>query len=196
MDFNCGRGAVTNIANFINTYGVPNSIIEIGVFEGSTTFWMADQLTPHNPNLKIYAVDPHVGSNDMTEDFSLVQQNFEHNLKECQYKNVTYIRKHSQDGLIDLINQGVEAELIYVDGDHKAGEVLTDLVLSWKLLKVGGIILCDDTTTWRYTDSNGTESAQMSVRMAVEMFIQCNWHKVRILQLPDSTQTAFMKIKE
>jgi predicted O-methyltransferase YrrM len=171
-------------------------VIEIGVFEGSTTFWMADQLTPHNPDLKIYAVDPHVGSNDMTEDFNLVQENFEHNLNMCQHKNVTYIRKYSQDGLIDLINQGVQAELIYVDGDHKAGEVLTDLVLSWKLLKVGGIMLCDDTTTWRYTDSNGTESAQMSVRMAVEMFIQCNWHKVRILQIPDSTQTAFMKIKE
>ena len=196
MDFNCGRGAVTNIAHFINSHGIPNTIIEIGVFEGSTTFWLADQLTPHNPNLKIYAVDPHVGSNDMTEDFNEVQKNFVHNLNECQYKNVTYLQKHSQDGLIDLINQQVKAELIYIDGDHKASEVLTDLVLSWKLLHVGGIMLCDDTTTWRYTDKNGTESAQMSVRMAVEMFIQCNWHKLRILSLPDGTQTAFMKIAE
>lgn len=196
MDFNCGRGAVTNIAHFINSHGIPNTIIEIGVFEGSTTFWLADQLTPHNPNLKIYAVDPHVGSNDMTEDFNEVQKNFVHNLNECQYKNVTYLQKHSQDGLIDLINQQVKAELIYIDGDHKASEVLTDLVLSWKLLHVGGIMLCDDTTTWRYTDRNGTESAQMSVRMAVEMFIQCNWHKLRILSLPDGTQTAFMKIAE
>lgn len=196
MDFNCGRGAITNIANFVQTYGVPNTVIEIGVFEGSTTFWLADQLTPHNANLKIYAVDPHVGSNDMTEDFNIVQENFAHNLIECRNKNVTYIRKHSQDGLLDLINQGVKAELIYVDGDHKASEVLTDLVLSWKLLQIGGIILCDDTTTWRYTDKNGTESAQMSVRMAVEMFIQCNWHKLRILSLPDGTQTAFMKIAE
>lgn len=196
MDFNCGRGAVTNIAHFINSHGIPNTIIEIGVFEGSTTFWLADQLTPHNPNLKIYAVDPHVGSNDMTEDFNEVQKNFVHNLNECQYKNVTYLQKHSQDGLIDLINQQVKAELIYIDGDHKASEVLTDLVLSWKLLHVGGIMLCDDTTTWRYTDRNGTESAQMSVRMAVEMFIQCNWHKLRILSIPDGTQTAFMKIAE
>ena len=196
MDFNCGRGAITNIAHFINSHGIPNTIIEIGVFEGSTTFWLADQLTPHNPNLKIYAVDPHVGSNDMTEDFNEVQKNFVHNLNECQYKNVTYLQKHSQDGLIDLINQQVKAELIYIDGDHKASEVLTDLVLSWKLLHVGGIMLCDDTTTWRYTDRNGTESAQMSVRMAVEMFIQCNWHKLRILSIPDGTQTAFMKIAE
>lgn len=196
MDFNCGRGALTNISNFINNYGVPNTIIEVGVFEGSTTFWLADQLTPYNPNLKIYAIDPHVGSNDMTEDFNLIQKNFVHNLNTCEHKNVTYVQKHSQDGLIDLINQGVQAELIYIDGDHKASEVLTDLVLSWKLLKVGGVILCDDTTTWRYTDKNGTQSAQMSVRMAVEMFIQCNWHKVNILNIPDGSQTAFMKIQE
>lgn len=196
MDFNCGGGSFTNIASFINTYGVPNVIIEVGVFEGATTFWMADQLTPHNPNLKIYAVDPHVGSNDMSEDFTVVQKTFESNLNFCQHKNVTYVQKHSQDGLIDLINQNVKAELIYIDGDHKAGEVLTDLVLAWKLLRVGGIILCDDTTTWRYTDKNGTQSAQMSVRMAVEMFMQCNWHKLKILSLPDGTQTAFMKLQE
>lgn len=196
MDFNCGRGAIANITDFINKYGVPNTIIEVGVFEGSTTFWLSDQLTPYNSGLKIYAIDPHVGSNDMTEDFNVVQQNFVNNLNECQHKNVTYIQKHSKDGLIDLINQKVQAELIYVDGDHKASEVLTDLVLSWQLLKVGGVILCDDTTTWRYTDKNGTQSAQMSVRMAVEMFIQCNWHKLNILSLVDGTQTAFIKIAE
>lgn len=196
MDFNCGRGAIANISDFINKYGVPGTIIEVGVFEGSTTFWLSDQLTPHNPNLKIYAVDPHVGSNDMTEDFNIVQQNFVHNLNECQYKNVTYVQKYSKDGLIDLINKKVQAELIYIDGDHKASEVLTDLVLAWQLLKIGGVMLCDDTTTWRYTDKNGTQSAQMSVRMAVEMFIQCNWHKLNILRLVDGTQTAFMKIAE
>lgn len=196
MDFNCGRGAMTNIGHFINTYGIPNTYIEIGVFEGSTTFWVADQLTPYNNELKIYAVDPHVGSNDMSEDFNVIKENFLHNLAECEHKNITYIPKHSTNGLLDLINNNIQAELIYIDGDHKAGEVLTDLVLAWKLLRVGGVILCDDTTTWRYTDTNGTQSAQMSVRMAVEMFIQCNWHKLNILSLPDGSQTAFIKIKE
>ena len=118
----------------------------------------------------------------------------------CKYKlynkNITYIPKHSTDGLIELINDNVQAELIYIDGDHKASEVLADLVLSWKLLRVGGVILCDDTTTWRYTDKNGTQSAQMSVRMAVEMFIQCNWQKLNILSLPDGTPTAFIKTAE
>lgn len=196
MDFNMGRGAYQNITDIVNNNGIPNSIVEVGVFEGSTTFWMADNLTPHNKNLKIYAIDPHVGSNDMSEDFNIVQSNFVSNLDECQYKNVEYIRKHSKQGLIDLINRGVQVEFAYIDGDHKAAEVLEDLVLTWQLLVVGGIVLCDDTTTWKYKDVNGTYSAQMSPRMAIEMFLQCNWHKIQILSLPDGSQTAFRKIAQ
>ena len=47
-----------------------------------------------------------------------------------------------------------------------------------------------------YKDKNNTYSAQMSPRMAVEMFMQCNWHKVEILNLPDGSQTAFRKVQE
>lgn len=194
MDFNMGRGAHQNITDIVNNNGIPNTVVEVGVFEGSTTFWMADNLTPYNKNLKIYAIDPHVGSNDMSEDFNVVQSNFVDNLNTCQQKNITYIQKHSKQGLIDLINQGVQVEFAYIDGDHKAAEVLEDLVLTWQLLVVGGIVLCDDTTTWKYKDNNGTYSAQMSPRMAVEMFLQCNWHKIQILSLPDGSQTAFRKI--
>jgi predicted O-methyltransferase YrrM len=132
----------------------------------------------------------------MSEDFNVIKQNFLDNLATNKNNNITYIQKHSTDGLIDLINNNVKAEFMYIDGDHKASEVLTDLVLAWKILQVGGIILCDDTTTWRYTDKNGTQAAQMSVRMAVEMFIQCNWHKLNILNIPDGSQTAFIKTQE
>ena len=191
-----GRGAMANITDLVNTYGVPNTIIEVGVFEGSTTFWMSDTLTPHNKNLLIHAVDPHTGSIDMLEDFTDVKAAFVHNLSVSTHKNVNYISKPSKVGLMDLINADTKAELIYIDGDHKAAEVLTDLVLAWEILVVGGVILCDDTTTWRYADKNGTMSAQMSPRMAVEMFIQCNWHKLKILALPDGSQTAIMKVSE
>jgi len=196
MDFNMGRGAMQNISTLVSTYGVPSTMIEVGVFEGGTTFWISEQLAKTSQTARIYAIDPHVGSNDMSEDFNVIQQNFAYNLAAHPAKNVTYIQKHSKDGLIDLINAGVKAELIYIDGDHKAAEVLTDLVLAWELLKVGGIMLCDDTTTWKYKDVNGTQSAQMSPRLAVETFIQCNWHKLNVLSIPDGAQTAFVKIQE
>lgn len=195
VDFTCGgQGSKMNIAHIIKTYGVPNTYIEVGVFEGNNTFWVADQLTPYNPNLKIYAIDPHVGSNDMSEDPREVHANFVHNLNECKHKNVEYIRKYSEDGLIDLINKGVKAELIYIDGDHRAAGVLTDLVLAYKLLVPGGVMLCDDATLWKFKDKNGTESAQMAPRMAIESFIQCNWHNIKPVKVPDPWQTCFEKI--
>jgi predicted O-methyltransferase YrrM len=187
-------GAKSNIEWLVNYYGVPSTIIEVGVFEGGTTFWLSEVLTPHNKNLKIYAIDPHVGSTDMDEDPDAVQKNFAHNVSVCTYQNVEYIRKHSEDGLIDLINKGVQAELIYIDGDHKANAVLTDLVLSWKLLKKGGVILCDDAVHWQYKDENGMKAAQMSPRMAVEFFIQCHWHELHLIKTQDSWQTAFQKL--
>lgn len=194
MDFNYGGGAKENIGHIIRNSGVPTTIIEVGVFEGGTTFWLSDELTKYNPALTVYAVDPHVGSSDMSENPADVHANFLHNLNANTNKNVEYIRKHSEDGLIDLINRGVKAELIYIDGDHRASEVLTDLVLSFKLLVKGGIIICDDATDWQYKDANGTVSAQMSPRMAIEMFIQCNWHKIVPISLPNSGQTGFRKI--
>lgn len=196
MDFNCAGGSFTNLANIVNRFGIPTSYIEVGVYEGSTAFWVAEHMTPHNKNLKIYAIDPHDFSNDLETDLSIIGDNFVHNLDVNKHKNVEYIKKYSDQGLIDLINREVKAELIYIDGDHRASTVLSDLVLAWKLLEVGGVMLCDDTGTWRFVDENGTASAQMSPRLAVESFINCYWHKLSILQLPDSTQTAFVKLED
>lgn len=186
--------AMINIDNIIRSNGVPSTIVEIGVYEGHTTFTMSDRFTPYNTNLKIYAIDPHVGSVEIEEDPELIHSNFMYNLNECKQKNVEYIRKHSEDGLIDLINLGIRPEFIFIDGDHHASTVLTDLTLSFKMLVTGGIILCDDATDWKYTDKNGTAAAQMSPRLAVETFIACNWHKIQVVPLPNSGQTAFRKI--
>jgi cephalosporin hydroxylase len=188
-------GAKLNIARLFELYGIPSTIIEVGVFEGNTTFWISDTYSQLNKDLIIHAIDPHVGSTDMSEEPLITYNHFTHNLSVNAYKNVNYIRKHSEDGLIDLINQNVQADFIYVDGDHRASGVLSDLILSWKLLKVGGIMLCDDASEWKYTDENGTAAAQMSPRMAIEMFIQCNWHKLKPLKLRDPWQTAFIKIE-
>jgi cephalosporin hydroxylase len=186
--------AMVNIHHIIKSNGVPNTIVEVGVYEGHTTFTMSDAYTQHNPNLKIYAIDPHVGSVEIEEDPEYINSNFMFNMEACKQKNVEFIRKFSEDGLIDLINMGIKPEFIYIDGDHHACTVLTDLTLSFKMLQVGGIILCDDATDWKYTDKNGTSAAQMSPRLAVETFIACNWHKIQIVQLPNMGQTAFRKI--
>ncbi len=187
-------GAKTNIEFLISLFGLPSSIIEVGCFEGNTTFWLSDVITPHSPNLKIYSIDPHKGSIDMQEDGETIHQRFVDNLIANTHKNVEYIRKNSDEGLIELYNRNVKAELIYIDGDHQSNTVLSDLVLSYKLLPIGGVLLCDDTGDWQYEDKNKTKAVQMSPRLAVEMFIACNWQNIRPIVLPNAGQTAIQKI--
>lgn len=195
--FHGDNRTIDNMNNIFSAFGCPNTIIEIGVYEGYTTFWLSDMLHKFNQNLKIYAVDPHIGSSDLEGyDFNEIKSNFLHNLEVNEKKNVEYISKPSSDGLVDLIKQGIKADFIYVDGDHRAGGVLTDLVLSWQLLNVGGVIVCDDSTSWRFIDNNGTCSPHMSPRMAIESFISCYWDRLKPLDLPAPGQTAFVKIKE
>jgi predicted O-methyltransferase YrrM len=50
--------AMQNIDHIVRSNGIPNTIVEVGVYEGHTTCTMSDSYTPYNPNLKIYGIDP------------------------------------------------------------------------------------------------------------------------------------------
>ena len=47
---------------------VPKVTIEIGVFEGETTFNIANLLVPRNPKYKHYAIDPFQASENLKQD--------------------------------------------------------------------------------------------------------------------------------
>lgn len=188
-------GSSANITHIIENFGIPGIMVEVGVYEGVNAFSLVDAIVPARSDFKLYAIDPHVGSIDMKEDPEMIYNNFMYNFNQCVHnKNVEYIRKPSEDALIDLYNRSISPEFIYIDGDHRATTVLSDLVLSFKILQVGGVILCDDATDWRYTDKNGTSSVQMSPRLAIETFIACYWDRIKIVPLPQYNQTAFKKL--
>jgi cephalosporin hydroxylase len=186
----------TNITFLFEKYGVPNTMIEIGCFEGITTFWVSEFGKIHNDKFKIYAIDPHTTLNDNHAfDFATIKRTFEYNLSKC-VGNVSYINKYSYEALTELIVAKEKAEFIFVDGDHTSAAVLEDMILSWRLLPVGGVMLCDDSIGWKLVDEHGSAPVQLSPRMGIEMFIQSHWHKIELIHLPDSFQTAFVKLKE
>jgi predicted O-methyltransferase YrrM len=88
---------------------------------------------------------------------------------------------------MDLYNRGVKADLIYIDGDHRASSVMEDLVLAFKLLKPGGVMLCDDVNGWR------SDRLQDTPKLAVDSFTQCYWDQINILRMPVAYQLAFKK---
>lgn len=192
------EGVYSNILSIFRTFGVPSKMIEIGCYEGRTSFWISDNMHELNLDLEIFMIDPHTGSDDIPMTLEGIRKNFENNINHARIRNPKHkfhhIDKGSTEGLLDLIAKDEKVEFIYIDGDHKACQVLTDLVLSWKLLKDGGVILCDDVNGWKFKDKNGVAAAQMSPKMAVDAFIQCNWHKIDLLKIPESSQTAFVKL--
>jgi predicted O-methyltransferase YrrM len=186
-----------SVQQLIGMYGPPRTVIEIGCFEGLTTFGLTEMLVQQNPNYKHYAIDPYDMSDDLPLDvLNEAGQLFMSNLEEFKYKdNVEFIHDTSWNGLLKLLHRGVKADLIYIDGDHRAETVLNDLVLAFGLVDVGGVILCDDCVSWKHQDSEKKYNLQSSPKLAVDNFIQCNWDKVEVLTLNNGYQTAFRKIK-
>lgn len=183
-----------NIHYIFKNYGVPTSIIEIGTFEGLTSCYISD-VYGHNRSIKIFCIDPHSTSEDLSQDMSVIKENFLYNINLCSNKNIEYISKPSFHGLLDLINKNITAQFIYVDGDHRSAFVLEDLVLAFNLLPIGGVILCDDINWVNSKNNSIDESPSNAPRMAIENFIQCNWNRIKLINLPHGNQTAFEKIK-
>lgn len=114
----------------------PNLVfLEIGVFEARTSVFLLDSILnielPNRPRGILHCIDPDITENGRTNLF--------HHDNYVLYNSTSFVT------LVDLIQKDTtKFDFIYVDGEHNACGLLEDLVLSWKLLKVGGIMLIDD----------------------------------------------------
>lgn len=174
----------------VRNYGVPKTVVEVGVFEGHTTFNMTAMMASQYKDYKHYAIDPYGESDDLEDEVvANAGKQFRENLEEFELKDhIEFINKTSWNGLMDLYNRGVKADLIYIDGDHRAATVLEDLVLSFQLIDKGGVILCDDCVVWY------NEKLQNTPKLAVDAFIHAYWDKIELLRLPHGGQMAFRKL--
>lgn len=179
-----------SITGLVGKYGVPKVVIEIGLFEGNTTFNMTREMIKSHPEYKHYAIDPYGSSADLPDEVvDEAEVIFRDNLAEFEHKdNIEFMHMTSHDALIELYTRGVKADLIYVDGDHRASTVLEDLVLGFNLLNEGGIMLCDDCIAWRH------DRLQDNPKLAVDSFINCYWDKVAVEQLGNGYQIAVRKL--
>ena len=62
-------------------------------------------------------------------------------------------------------------DIIYIDGNHEAANVLADLVLSWDLLKVGGIQILDDYLLHGPLDPKRHFLEELRPQLAIDAFI-------------------------
>jgi len=128
-----------DLARFRNAPGV--RALEIGCFEGQSACWYLDNILTH-PTSRLVCVDPFaipMGS-VLVRYFERL---FDYNIAASgSGDRVTKLVGRSQD-VLPVLPQS-QFDFIYVDGSHKVGDVLQDAVLTWPLLRAGGLMIFDD----------------------------------------------------
>lgn len=109
--------------------------LEIGSFEGRSTLWLCENiLTADDCRIDcvdLFAQDPVYGD---------YHARFRRNLAAHAHKVV----EHAGYSFDALRRVEGEFDIVYIDGWHSAFGALADGVMSWPLLKVGGVMIFDD----------------------------------------------------
>lgn len=153
---------------------VGTQIVEIGAYEGRSSMWLLDNILTEAGSMLI-SIDPFddQGMQDCAIDKpgEVVFENFKHNVLN-RYKNVLHCRLRSEEALRRMFSTRVSA--VYIDGSHKAKDVLSDAVLAWPMLLPNGLMVFDD-YLW-----SGSDHSQLP-RVGIEAFLSAMHGEYMIL---------------
>ena len=167
----------------------PRTVVEVGSYEGSSAYWMMKELLL-SPESRLYCID-FWGGEGGEERFA----HFQANLAELpNVGQIEVIRDWSHNALRELAARGVQADLLYVDGGHEAPTVLRDLVTGFDLVKVGGLVICDD-YLWADPRFGGNRTLGRP-KIALDAFTTIYADKLRMVQGLPNVQLYFQKIAD
>jgi hypothetical protein len=186
------RAMESYINPFLGGKRVP-LIIEIGVFHGGTTNLLCDKYLA--PGGKVIGVDPlsdgvYVPIEPGTPE-TIRKIHHSHWKAMCtkQYEafvantarnadKIELVRMASSEAFPELLAayEG-KVDLIYVDGDHRAAAVWKDATNSFRLCRVGGLILFDD-YLWR----KGQIDPELTPLPAIDRFLAEYKGKIEVLK--------------
>ena len=162
----------------------PKKILEIGSYEGAAACYLIEKLGKNN-FLEVHCIDTWEESDGLAKEEALiVEKRFDYNMQLAvnRSQNKTKYFKHkSQSYLVlsKMIADGVgDFDLIYVDASHYAVDVLTDAVLSFKLLKAGGMLIFDD-YLWA-----GDENIVYYPKIAIDSFTNIFSKHIKLIPAP------------
>ncbi len=137
---------IPHLTKFLAKFqGKPVQMIEIGSFEGRSAVWFLTHILTH-PQASLTCIDTFTGSLEHQKagiDFSQIEKNFDENIKKTKTP-ARVIKIKGQSQLILPKLPFASYDVIYIDGSHKASDVLEDAVYSFRLLKKGGLLIFDD----------------------------------------------------
>ena len=172
----------------------PKKILEIGSYEGASTCYLIEKLAQEN-SIEIHCIDAwniemgddtdykHYGSNvDMSAVESRFRQNTKLAIEKVSKKVDFFIHKgFSDDQLIKLLSNNKKNyfDFIYIDGSHLGPDVLCDAVLSFRLLKINGVMAFDD-----YLWPSSNKSLTRVPKLAIDSFVNLYSEKINIFNAP------------
>ena len=184
----------TNIPNLTRIFAgfqgdKPPNILEIGAFEGRSTVWFIDNI----PGSFVTTIDTWMGGKDHDPNnpeinWKTVKENFDHNIKG---KDVEVLRATSFEALSKMCTRNLRFDFAYVDGSHTAADVNLDLILSFKLLKVGGLIYCDD-YLWGFNEFPVYDCP----KLGIDSFVNVYADKLMPIVGLNNNAAVFQKVKE
>jgi predicted O-methyltransferase YrrM len=149
---------VNDLKSILPDSNVEIHMLEIGSYEGRSTVWFLENLLI-NEQSTITCVDPwqdysqdknslesyNRDDADWKFNTNKVIDTFLYNIEVSNCSNKVKVERGLSTEILPqlLINQN-KYDIIFIDGNHVAPSVLMDAVLSWNLLKKGGLMVFDD----------------------------------------------------
>lgn len=160
--------------------------MEIGVFEGRSVVWQLKNILT-GKNSKIICIDTFEGSpehelmgvqtENMKERFLNNVKPYQGKYKVLQGKSIDVLRTKEYDNKLDMV---------YIDGSHTASDTISDMCLTFPMLKSGGLMFCDD-YMWNYNKM----PSQDTPFIAINSFLSCFKGKIEAISV--SWKTVVIK---
>jgi predicted O-methyltransferase YrrM len=163
--------------------------LEIGSYEGLSSVWFCQNILTH-PESQLTCIDVFdkvewLKNRDSQSEPSKFET-FTHNVSPFCEKIKVYVGP-SFLALKDSMIINYLYDFIYVDGDHRAVGVLEDAIMSFRLLKVGGLMIFDDYL-------GGERGGPKAPKKGVDTFL--DFYSDRIKVIYNDYQVVIEKVAE
>lgn len=166
----------------------PIKYLEIGLFNGANILTVSDTYAEH-PDSVLHGIDPWIDYEQYDEYKGHIEDvylNFVNNFSICEKaKQKIKIHRGFSNDFIPTFEDNY-FDIIYIDGNHEISYVIEDAVLSYRKLKIGGIMIFDD---YEY-GSDDTDGA----KVAIDMFLRLYKAKIDVIGLQNN-QMVVRKVK-
>jgi predicted O-methyltransferase YrrM len=169
----------------------PVRVLEIGSFEGASACFVIEACR-WSSTLELHCVDTWLGGQEHVAasiNMDEIETRFDKNIAISQLKSNANIVLHkhkskSSEALVKLLadGRGGYFDFIYVDGSHAASDVLSDAILSYKLLRLGGVLAFDD---YLWVDPTDKDRNPLNApKLAIDSFVNVYYAKLEVIKAP------------